>query len=118
MEERCHSIVEKGVLPDRRGCPGISTAKGREVQSDLDNTELIATLVRAISGAGADAGSEHADDYMREREEVETVPSDKCLEKEEGNVVLAGEGCGESGNEFCSRQEILQHVCKVMKLVK
>lgn len=41
MEERCNSIVEKGVLPDRRGCPGISTAKGREVQSDLDNTELI-----------------------------------------------------------------------------
>lgn len=55
---------------------------------------------------------------MREREEVETVPAGKCLEKEEGNVVLAGEGCGESRDEFCSRQEILQHVCKVMKLVK
>lgn len=55
---------------------------------------------------------------MREREEVETVPADKCLEKEEGNVILAGKGCGESRDEFFSRQEILQHVCKVMKLVK
>ena len=66
----------------------------------LTTWSSLATLVRAISVVRAEAGSQHVDDYTGEREEMETVPAERCLEREQRNVVLAGEGCGSRGGSF------------------
>lgn len=66
------------------------------MKSELDNMEFIGDHGKSFfSGVGKpEAGFECVNDYFWKRERVETVPADRCFDKEQRNVTVGGEDIG------------------------
>ena len=66
------------------------------MKGELGNMEFIGDCGKRnfSGGVAAEAEFKCVDDYTGKREELKTVPADKCLERKEKNVALSGEGGG------------------------